>query len=69
MEFITNAGLAELNSLTQLQYLNLNQTKVTATGIAALKELKNLRSLFIYGTAISAEELPRLQAQFVNTKI
>jgi hypothetical protein len=34
---VTDAGLTHLSGLTQLQYLNLSDTQVTAVGVAQLQ--------------------------------
>jgi hypothetical protein len=42
---VTDAGLKEVKDLTDLQTLNLSDTRVTDAGMKELKGLKNLRAL------------------------
>lgn len=49
---ITDAGLAELIPLRNLEELNLGRTRITDEGIAVLQELPKLRRLDISATAI-----------------
>ena len=44
---IGDAGLAHLKSFKDLEYLNLYGTKVTDAGLEHLKELKNLKKLYV----------------------
>ena len=49
----TDAGVAHLKGLTQLQLLELGNTKVTDAGLANLKGLTQLQSLDLHGTQIT----------------
>ena len=58
-----------LLNLSDLQYLNLAGTKITANGVERLKGLKNLRQLYLYQTSISGAELTGLKGLFPKTTI
>jgi len=47
---ITGDGLAKLVPLSQLTYLNLSGTQVTAATIGPLSSMKNLRHVYLYNT-------------------
>jgi internalin A len=47
---VTDAGLAHLRELTNLQTLGLNGTQVTDAGLANLRGLTNLSELSLNGT-------------------
>lgn len=65
---ITDAALAQVAKLKNLQKLHLAQTKVTDAGLKQLKGLTNLEYLNLYGTAISDAGLAEL-AGMKNLKI
>jgi endonuclease YncB( thermonuclease family) len=59
---ITDAGLAHLQKLTELEGLNLNWTKVSAAGVIRLvKDRKRLRRLELSGVDLSDEDLMALK--------
>jgi len=60
---VTDDGLAQLQSLTQLEYLNLYGTKVTDAGMGHLAKLANLRQLYVWRTKVTPEAIARLQSQ------
>jgi len=45
---VTDAGLAELADLKQLNWLSLHGTKVTDAGLKELKDLKQLTTLGLW---------------------
>ena len=53
-----------LKSLDKLQSLNLVGTNVTAKGITALKDLKQLNTLYLYKTKVDKKDWPQLKKQF-----
>ncbi|MEY4931505.1 MAG: hypothetical protein RI909_2229, partial [Bacteroidota bacterium] len=57
-----------LKTLDALLYLNLNNTNVSVAGISNLASLK-LKSLFLYGTNIKAEELVNVKKILPSTAI
>jgi uncharacterized membrane protein len=61
---ITDEGLEKLNKCSRLQYLNLVGNEVTMKGVLALKDLKQLRSIYVYQTAIEKSDWPSLQGAF-----
>jgi hypothetical protein len=50
---ITDAGVANIRSLKNLQTLNLFRTQLTDDGLARLKNLKQLQTLLIGGTKVT----------------
>jgi hypothetical protein len=61
--------LAQLATISGLQYLNLVGTKITATGIAQLKTLKNLQWLYLYKTGYTSKDWSTVKAIFPKTTI
>ena len=66
---ITDNELHILNSLTQLQYLNLVGTKISLKGLLGLTAIKNLKQLYIAQTSITKKEVVVLQKNFPLAKI
>ncbi|MCC6153271.1 MAG: hypothetical protein IT367_05905, partial [Candidatus Hydrogenedentes bacterium] len=58
---VTDAGLAQVASLTKLTRLHLERTEVTDAGIANLAALANLQYLNVYGTKVSDASIDALQ--------
>ncbi|MGO8753589.1 MAG: hypothetical protein ACLQNE_47250 [Thermoguttaceae bacterium] len=50
---VTDAGLAHLKGLTQLQQLSLDNTQVTDAGLEHLKGLTQLQTLFFDSTKVT----------------
>lgn len=61
MNPITDAGVAQLQSLDKLEYLNLYGTKLSDKGIAQLSKLEKLHDLFVWQTAITAAGIAELK--------
>jgi mono/diheme cytochrome c family protein/uncharacterized membrane protein len=59
---ISDAALAQIAKLKNLQKLHLEQTKVTDAGLKQLKGLANLEYLNLYGTAVTDAGLADLVA-------
>ena len=57
---VTDAGLAQVASLTNLRRLHLEKTAITDAGLAHLKGLANLEYLNLYGTGVSDAGLANL---------
>lgn len=57
---ITDEGLKEISSLSNLTRLRLDKTNITDEAIASLQKLDNLEYLNLYGTAVSDKALPKL---------
>lgn len=57
---ITDADLAELLPLTQVEGLNLQSTRITDAGLAHLKDFRNLNELNLYRDAITDRGLEQL---------
>jgi Leucine-rich repeat (LRR) protein len=58
---LTNGEMAQMASLTQLQWLDLSSTNMTDEWCVFLKGFKNLRVLFLDDTAVSDAGLARLE--------
>lgn len=65
----TDADLPQLLSLKNLQWLNLTGTQTSATGVAALSELKNLRVLYLHQTALRPGDWAPLQARLPGVRL
>lgn len=59
---ITDAGLATVASMANLQRLRLDRTAITDAGLAQLGKLRKLSYLNLYGTHVSDEGLKSLAA-------
>ena len=58
---ITDAGIAHLKGLTNLQNLNLGRINITEAGVAHLAGIMQLKTLKLYHTGITDEGLIKLQ--------
>jgi hypothetical protein len=58
---ITDAGVAQLQSLGKLEYLNLYGTKLSDKSVAQLTKLEKLHDLFVWRTAITTAGLAELK--------
>jgi len=47
---ITGNGLARLTPLSQLTYLNLSETKVTAANLSSIRSMPNLRHIYLFNS-------------------
>jgi uncharacterized membrane protein len=50
---ITDSGVSALKGLSQLEVLNLNGTKVSGVGLESVSEIKSLKSLYLWNTAVT----------------
>lgn len=66
---ISDKTVAQFQSLDKLQYLNLVGTSVTLAGVMTLKNIKTLRSLYLYQTKLAANDFKVLKANFPTTAI
>jgi hypothetical protein len=53
---INGSGLAKLNTLKDLTYLNLSGTKVTAQSVAVLKNMPQLRHVYLFNTPAQPDD-------------
>lgn len=58
---MTDAGLAHIRELTNLQALDLAGTQVSDDGLAYLRGLKNLQFLYLSGTQVTDDKVRQLQ--------
>ena len=66
---LTDAGLAHLKGLTNLQTLDLKGTQVSDAGLTHLKLLTNLQTLWLLGTQVSVAGVQELQKALPNCRI
>lgn len=67
---ITDDGLAHLENLKQLEYLDLKKNKrLTDAGLVHLEGLKDLDQLILIGTQVTPAGVKKLQQKLPNTKI
>ena len=59
--------MQKLQTLKQLQSLNLVATSITDAGIASLKDLKQLQSIYLYKTKVDKRNWIQLQRMFPKT--
>ncbi len=50
---VTDAGLAHLKPLANLEYLNLYSTEISDAGLAHLESLSKLKSLYLWQTKVT----------------
>src|SRR5262249_31293632 len=58
---VTDAGLADLKAMRQLQTLRLGRTPVTDAGLAHLKGMQHLRELTLFNTEVTDAGLVHLK--------
>ena len=66
---MTDAGLKHLEGLTQLQWLSLNDTKISDAGLEHLKGLTQLQSLWLLRTKVTDAGVKKLQQALPNCPI
>jgi uncharacterized membrane protein/mono/diheme cytochrome c family protein len=66
---ITGQNFAMLHTLTNLRYLNLTSTQVTAAEVLSLKSLPKLTSLYVYQTKVNKPGWDSLHAAFKHTSL
>lgn len=66
---ISDAGLAQLTGLTELEELNLSKTRVSDDGLEHIKGLTRLQKLNLNGTRVTHEGVKRLQHALPNCEI
>ena len=66
---VTDAGLAQLEELTQLRYLDLTRTEVTDAGLIHLKGLINLQTLELARTNVTDAGVGDLQMALPKCQI
>ena len=59
---MTDAGLANLNGLTRIKHLDLNDTRVTDAGLVHVRDLAELVWLGLYGTYVTDAGLVHLKS-------
>jgi len=66
---ITDAGLAHIKGLVNLEYLNLYNTKVGDAGIENLKGMTNLMALYLWQSKVSDEGAATLKNALPETML
>lgn len=69
LEQVTDAGVRQLATLTELEYLSLQQTRVTDDCLSLLGTFAKLRELDLRGTRVSADGAAKLQSVLPECKI
>jgi Leucine-rich repeat (LRR) protein len=65
---ISDAGISDLINLSHLNVLNLNGTRISASGLRSIAEIKSLKSLYLWNTAIKPQDewVKKLSSEKVN---
>jgi len=58
-----------MKTLTQLQSLNLVNTKITVNGLLLLKDLKALQSVYVYKTGIKSADWLTIKKYFPKVQV
>ena len=66
---ITDAGLADLQSLRQLRVLGLARTGITDAGLKHLGTIKSLREVWIYPTRVSDGAVAELKTALPGVRV
>lgn len=66
---VTDKDFSQWSNLTQLQYVNVTSTAVTANGIAQLKNARLLKQLYVFQSGIKAADIAGLKKLFPATAI
>lgn len=67
---VTGAGLSHLRRLEFLEHLSISGTQVKFDDVReTLRHLKNLQTLAVWETALSPQEIARLQAEFPDVTV
>jgi len=66
---VNDDGLAKLQTLQQLQSLNLAGTKVTAQGVIKLNKLTSLKNLYLYCTEVKGADWSSLKKAFPSANL
>jgi Leucine-rich repeat (LRR) protein len=66
---ITDAGLAHLAGLTNLETLSLFGTHITDAGLAHLEKLTNLKELNLSDTRVTSEGCDKLRTALPNCRL
>ena len=66
---ITNKGIAQLKTLSKLQYLNIVGTAISAPGLVALGEMPDLKTIYIYQSKVAKADSSILRKTFPGATI
>jgi hypothetical protein len=66
---ITDAGMAHLSGLVNLERLGIQQTRVTDEGLKHLVGLKKLKDLWASGSLVTDEGIEKLRAELPTVKV
>ena len=58
-----------LQSLDNLEILNIHNTKITSKSIEVLKKFKNLKRAYVWGTSISRSEVEEFNSKEGKLKL
>jgi uncharacterized membrane protein/mono/diheme cytochrome c family protein len=66
---ITDAGIANLKSLSYLEYVNLLDTKVTDVGLKHVAAIKGMKSLYVWNSAVTDSGISQVRKLYPNLLI
>lgn len=66
---VTDAGLAHVGRMRQLEFLRINRVPITDHGIRHLHELSNLQDLWLHGTNVTEQGLEELYRALPDCRI
>jgi hypothetical protein len=66
---VTDAGLAHLSNLSELDFLDLRRNNITDAGLVHLEGLTKLKNLYLIGTNVTPAGVKKLQQKLPNAKI
>ena len=65
---LTDAGLANLKTMTKLKWLRLTHARITDAGLVYLEGMVNLQTLILYDTQITEAGVQRLKKALPNVR-
>jgi len=66
---VTDSGLANLSELTELNFLDLDSTKISDAGLERLKDLRRMKVLNLWGTKVTDAGILKLKNMTELTRI
>ncbi|MDQ6477071.1 c-type cytochrome domain-containing protein [Dyadobacter sp. LHD-138] len=66
---VTDAGIADLKSLSYLQYVNLFDTKISDSGLKNIAGMKSLRSVYVWQSGVTDSVVSQVAKQYPNLSI
>ena len=66
---VTDAGIADLKSLSYLQYVNLFDTKISDSGLKNIARMKSLRSVYVWQSGVTDSVVSQVGKQYPGLSI